>query len=122
MNLEITVKTNLKKAFIDFIEVKNALGTITLDWDESEISWTEDGFSARYKGVYFNEEAANGRCKELENAEITAIQVYSEDPHECKELHISAMTFFDTTKWESTCLEFISELPLDVLPLTIREA
>lgn len=123
MNLEITVKTNLKKSFIDFIEVKNDLGeTITLDWDESGITWTEEGFTAGYKGVRFNKESANGRCKELENAEIKAIQFYSEDPHECKELQISAMTFFDTTKWESTCLEFISDMPLDILPLMIREA
>lgn len=54
--------------FIDYIEVELANGeTASLNWDESEIGRTGNGFSARYKGVCFGEAYANGRLDQLQD-------------------------------------------------------
>ena len=58
----MSVDTDIEDLEIDYIEVRLATGEIvTVDWDESDIAWEENGFDARYKGVYFNEEYANGK-------------------------------------------------------------
>ena len=62
MRLYLSVNTDIEDLEIDYIEVRLATGEIvTVDWDESDIAWEENGFDARYKGVSFNEEYANGK-------------------------------------------------------------
>lgn len=79
MRLYLTAKTNIPDVFIDFIEVQLKNGErVSLNWDESDISRTETGFDARYKGVYFGEEYGNGRIADLEGLEISDIGLYFE--------------------------------------------
>ena len=62
MILYLDARTTVKDLIIDYIEVELANGeTASLNWDESEIERTGNGFSARYKGVCFGEVYANGR-------------------------------------------------------------
>lgn len=81
MIINLSAKTPIKDAVIDFIEVRLNTGeTVSLNWDESCIDREEDEFVAQYKGIYFNEEYANGRIADLEGMIITHIEVYSEEP------------------------------------------
>ena len=53
----LSVSTDMKDLIIDYIEVKLVTGEIaSLNWDESEVGRTDDGFTAQYKGVCFDEE------------------------------------------------------------------
>ena len=79
MRLYLTAKTSIPDLFIDYIQVKLKSGEeVSLNWDYSDIERTSSGFSARYKGVYFDEEHANGRIDELQDMKITDIGVYYE--------------------------------------------
>lgn len=79
MRLYLTAKTNIPDVIVDFIEVQLNTGkTVSLNWDESDISRSSEGFSARYKGVYFGEEYANGRLADLEGLKITDVGLYFE--------------------------------------------
>lgn len=79
MILYLDAKTNCSDLFVDFIEVQLASGKIvSLNWDESGIDRDDTGFSARYKGVYFGEEYANGCLDELHGMKIQTVQVYTE--------------------------------------------
>lgn len=79
MKIYLEAKTQDPKLYIDFIEVKFVNGeVVSLTWDESDITRTEDGFSTRYKGVYFNEEYADGTLDKLMGMEIVDIGLYSE--------------------------------------------
>lgn len=79
MTLYLTASTPVRKVFIDFIEVLLCDGrVVSLNWDESGIDWTEDGFSARYKGICFDEEYANGKMEQLQGLKVTAVGLYSE--------------------------------------------
>lgn len=79
MRLYLTAKTSITDLFIDYIQVKLKSGEeVSLNWDYSDIERTSSGFSARYKGVYFDEEYANGRIEELRNMKITVVGVYYE--------------------------------------------
>ena len=52
MRLYLSVDTDIEDLEIDYIEVRLVTGEIvTVDWDESDIAWEENGFDARYKGV-----------------------------------------------------------------------
>lgn len=83
MRLYLTAKTSIPDLFIDYIQVKLKSGEeVSLNWDYSDIERTSSGFSARYKGVYFDEEHANGRIDELQDMKITDIGVYYESKHE----------------------------------------
>ena len=74
MTLYLTASTPVRKVFIDFIEVLLCDGrVVSLNWDESGIDWTEDGFSARYKGICFDEEYANGKMEQLQGLKVTAV-------------------------------------------------
>ena len=65
MILEVTAKTKVADLTIDFIQVITRLGkSISIDWDTSFVTRTGDIFEARYVGVYFNEEYANGKLAE----------------------------------------------------------
>ncbi len=66
MMLYLKAKTNLSDLSIDFIEVKLKSGKIvSLNWDETEYDNEDSVFEAKYKGVYFGEEYANGKLHEL---------------------------------------------------------
>lgn len=98
MRLYLSAKTNAPDLMIDFIEVKLKSGNeVSLNWDESDISRREDGFDARYKGVYFGEEYANGRIDELQDMEISHIQLYSDLNHDVR-FEIEEMEFEDEDK------------------------
>ena len=61
MRLYLTAKTAMKDLVIDYIEVNLKNGkTISLTWDESEFGIEDGLFTARYKGVYFDEVYGNG--------------------------------------------------------------
>ena len=51
---------------------------VIMTWDESDISRHENGFSARYKGVAFDEEYANGNLGLIKGGRISDISLYSE--------------------------------------------
>lgn len=77
MLMYLSAKTNIPDVVVDYIEVTLASGdSVSLNWDMSDISRYDDGFEARYKGVYFDEEYANGRLSELEDLKITDIGLY----------------------------------------------
>ncbi len=79
MILYLKAKTNIPDAVVDLIDVKLKSGeTVSLNWEESEIVRNNPDYSAKYKGVCFDEEYANGRISELEDLEITRISLFSE--------------------------------------------
>lgn len=79
MILYLSAGTDLEDLLIDYIEVKLATGeTVSLNWDESDIERLDTGFSARYKGVYFGEEYANGKLDSLREMQIEKIGIYAE--------------------------------------------
>ena len=79
----------------DYIEVKLKSGkTASLNWDESGINRSETGFDARYKGVYFDEEYANGKISELDGMKIDTVKLYSEQTKN-PEITITQMSFED---------------------------
>ena len=80
MRLYLTAKTAMKDLVIDYIEVNLKNGkTISLTWDESEFGIEDGLFTARYKGVYFDEVYGNGLINELRDMQIAEIGVYSEN-------------------------------------------
>lgn len=98
MRLYLTAKTSIPDLFIDYIGVKLKSGEeVSLNWDYSDIERSSSGFSARYKGVYFDEEYANGRIEELQDMTITDIGVYS-DSIKKPDIEIEVMDFIDDDK------------------------
>ncbi len=79
MILYMEAETDIVDLVIDFIEVELKSGQIiSLTWDEGDF-YIEDGqFEARYKGVYFDDEYANGRLSELKDMKIHHIELESE--------------------------------------------
>lgn len=95
LTLYLEAATTIPDLFIDYIEVRLASGeSASLNWDESEIYRNPNGFGAKYKGVYFGEEPANGRLDELCDMVITDIGLYSDTIPETK-ITISEMEFVD---------------------------
>ena len=79
MILYLSASTDLEDLVIDYIEIKLVTGeTVSLNWDESDIERLDNGFNARYKGVYFDEEYANGKLSILREMQIDKIGIYSE--------------------------------------------
>lgn len=97
MVLYLAAKTNTSDLMVDYITVKlNTGAEVTVDWDESGIDRYEDGFSAKYSGVYFDEQYANGRISELEGMSIIDLQLYTEsEDNENVEFSIEQMEFVD---------------------------
>lgn len=94
MKLKLNALTNVKDLIIEYIEIRLVTDEIiSFNWDESDISRNENGFSARYKGVYFNELYANGRINELFGMKIAEVGVYTES--EDKGITITEMLFED---------------------------
>ena len=91
----MSVYTNIEDLEIDYIEVKLVTGEIvTVEWDESDIAWEENGFDARYKGVYFDEEYANGKLSSLHGMQIEYINRNTESDSD-SDIVITDMTFED---------------------------
>ena len=79
MTLILQGTTKTKDLIIDYIEVQLSSGkTVSLNWDESGIDRTPEGFDAKYKGVYFDEKYANGRLDELRGMQVVDLGLYSE--------------------------------------------
>lgn len=79
MVLYLSASTDLEDLVIDYIEVRLATGeTVSLNWDESDIERLATGFNARYKGVYFGEEYANGKLDSLREMQIDKIGINTE--------------------------------------------
>lgn len=95
MILYMTVDTDIEDLEIDYIEVKLITGeTVMVDWDESDIAREDYGFDARYKGVYFDGEYANGRLFSLRDMQIEYINLYTESDID-SDIVITDMTFED---------------------------
>ncbi|MEY8389851.1 hypothetical protein D3Z47_02280 [Lachnospiraceae bacterium] len=109
MILYLSARTGLPDLTVDFIEVRLAAGEIvSLTWDESEYGQDEDVFTAKYKGVYFGENYANGRMEELHGMEIAQIGVNTEYGEADKaEIEIMEMEFEDNgICYKPECLPF----------------
>ena len=79
MRLYIAAKTKDRNATIDCIHAKLVDGReVVLTWDESEYSRRTKGFFAILKGVYIDEEYANGKIELLKGMKITDI-IFAED-------------------------------------------
>lgn len=95
MVLYLDATTSVCDLVIDFIEVRLKSGeTVSLNWDYSGIERTATGFGAKYSGVYFDEEYANGRLEELQDLVISAVQLYSESVMQA-DFAITSMEFMD---------------------------
>lgn len=96
MILYLHAETTVPDVTVDFIGVKLKSGeTVSLNWDESTILRKSPDYYARYKGVYFDEEYANGRINELKEMEVVDLQLFSEKA--------------DKADFKITCLEFIDD-------------
>ena len=83
MRLYVNAKTNMRDLTIDYIEViLNSGEQVSLNWDWSDYWRDKSYFSARFKGVYFGEEYANGRVEDLKAITILEIGYYTEDKSE----------------------------------------
>lgn len=99
MILYLDVKTNIKDVFVDFIEVKLNNGkVVSLSWDESYIDRDDNGFSTKYKGVYFDDEYANGKLDLLKGATIEHVELYYEKDYENPYFVINSMEFEDNER------------------------
>lgn len=82
MRLYIDAKTNVKhveELAIDYIEVRLKNGkNVSLNWNESDFTIEDGTVYSTYKGVYFDEEYADGRIQELEDMKIVEVKFYSE--------------------------------------------
>lgn len=110
MILYLEACTDCRDLVIDYIEVRLKSGkTVSLNWDESEYGQENGIFTARYKGVYFDEEYANGRIAELYGMEIDQIGVYTESK---KDFHltIKEMLFEDgENSYKPDCLPYSTD-------------
>ena len=95
MKLYLSINTDIEDLEIDYIEVKLVTGeTVMVEWDESDIAREDNGFDARYKGVYFDEEYANGKLSSLHEMQIEYINFHTESDNN-SDIVITDMTFED---------------------------
>ena len=104
MILYLSASTDLKDLVIDYIEIKLVTGeTVSLNWDESNIERLDNGFNARYKGVYFGDEYANGKLSSLREMQIDKIGIYAESGS-YSDIVITEMIFEDAgEKYDMEC-------------------
>lgn len=78
MIIRVTGKTTIQNAGIDSMDFILPNGnTINVDADE-ESTYTEDGIIySTMKGVLFNDEYANGRASELQDAKMATARVFT---------------------------------------------
>lgn len=105
MVLYLSAKTSVPDLCIDYIEIELTNGeTVSLNWDESEISRESWGFEARYKGVCFGEKYANGKLNQLKGMKVLEVGVYSESAQDI-DLNVTYMDFYDENKHEKFTFE-----------------
>ena len=108
MKLYLSADTDIEDVEIYYIEVKLATDeTVTVDWDESDIAWEDNGFNARYKGVYFDEEYADGKLSSLHGMQIEYINLYTESDSD-SDIVITDMTFEDEGERYTRSIFFLS--------------
>ncbi len=79
MDLRVVAKTGIKNLVIDYIEVINVQGKMfALNWDESEIKRTEDGFIANYYVVNYDDKEAPNDFDALEGMKVSIVVLHSE--------------------------------------------
>lgn len=104
MILYLEAKTSVSDLIIDSIEVQLKDGQKAyLTWDESDISRDEEGFSARYKGVYINEDYANERLEELKEMKVINVNLYTDNDMCEEDFSIIEMVLNDNG--ETLCFE-----------------
>lgn len=109
MILYLTAKTESKDVIIDYIEVRLNNGKeVSLSWDESDITRDDDGFTARYKGIYFDEEYANGKVELLHDLNIVEVGLYSEE-NEDYPVTITEIEFYDANESYNRSLLYVVE-------------
>lgn len=80
MNVYLHAKTNAPDVVLDFIEMKTKEGKfITLDWKESCYSYPNGYVCAELKLLSCGDEHQELKLDDLQGAEVTAIQIYSEE-------------------------------------------
>lgn len=95
MRLYITTKTTAEDLVFNFITLQLKSGqTVEITYDESDYGNNDGLRNSRHKGVYFDEEYANGRILELIDMKVINAQIYS-DKYEQADFEILQMTFDD---------------------------
>ncbi len=80
MDLSVKVQTGIKDLIIDFIEVINKKGkSFSLNWNESLVRRTEDGFVANYYDVNFEKQVAPNKFDDLDGMKVSIVGLYSEE-------------------------------------------
>ena len=99
MTVEGIFTSKYSDARIDYINFGDSSEDyINVTWDSSEWWDEEDGSRHFYcKGVYFNDEYANGRIDELNDKVLIDYQLYSpsEDVEYCDSLDMESICFAD---------------------------
>jgi len=80
---------------------------MTVNWDESDIAREDNGFDARYKGVYFDEEYANGKLSSLHGMQIEYMSLDTESDSD-SDIVITDMTFEDEGERYTRSIFFLS--------------
>lgn len=79
MRVEGIFNSKHNDARVDYLTFGDGCGNeINISWDSSDW-WDEDDGSRHFycKGVYFDDEYANGQIDRLENMSLTGFQLYS---------------------------------------------
>ena len=106
--MTVCVDTDIEDLEIDYIEVELVTGkTVTVDWDESDITREDDGFEARYKGGAFDEEYANGKLSSLHGMQIEYMSLDTESDSD-SDIVITDMTFEDEGERYTRSIFFLS--------------
>lgn len=109
MIMYLQVKTKVPDLRIELFKMRLKSGEIvTVDWDESELERESDGFNVRYKGVYFDDEYANGRLEEIDKPDITSVKVSSE-LEEKADLVITDVEIMDGKKFKTFKTSYVFE-------------
>lgn len=96
MILYVNAKTSVKDLLIESMDVKLSDGrNVLLTWDESDISRDEEGFSARYKGVYIDDSYANGKINELKDMKIIEVTLDTDFDMKEDDFSITEMIIWD---------------------------
>ena len=113
MTLFLDAKTPIPDIFIDYIEIILISGEqVSLNWDYSGIDRANDGFSAKYSGVYFGEEYANGRIDELKKITIMEIGYYTETEGVPVTIEIEEMLFVDNERRCQPLIDYTNDYNL----------
>lgn len=98
MLLIVKAETSIKDLVIDYIDVICASGkTISLNWEQSDVSKTSTGFYAEYLGVCFDDKLAKGQLSELREMHVDVIGLHSEQEGKL-DIDVKEMCFYEDEK------------------------